>query len=172
MTDGFMLMYKDLPGLQVVVHSIPSFPLLRSLSTLLPATLALHARESPPSSTGTHLVDFFPGKTVQWESQPTIDSYHAYVNKHPNYRAIRCACRIATPNPTCPKVLPFGIKDANHLRRPYPLLRHGHEKAHACRQPALRRGDQDAEQAMATQDMADLDYDPCNGSEASKPPGF
>ena len=34
MTDGFMLMYKDLPGLQVVVHSIPSFPLLRTLSTL------------------------------------------------------------------------------------------------------------------------------------------
>ena len=34
MTNGFMLMYKDLPGLQVVVHSIPSFPLLRTLSTL------------------------------------------------------------------------------------------------------------------------------------------
>ena len=34
MTDGFMLMYKDLPGLQVVVRSIPSFPLLRTLSTL------------------------------------------------------------------------------------------------------------------------------------------
>ena len=34
MTDGFMLMYKDLPGLQVVVHSTPSFPLLRSSSTL------------------------------------------------------------------------------------------------------------------------------------------
>ena len=34
MTDGFMLMYKDLPGLQVVVHSIPSFPLLQTLSTL------------------------------------------------------------------------------------------------------------------------------------------
>ena len=31
MTDGFMLMYKDLPGLQVVVHSIPSYPLLRDL---------------------------------------------------------------------------------------------------------------------------------------------
>ena len=34
MTDGFMLLYKDLPGLQVVVHSIPSFPLLLTLSTL------------------------------------------------------------------------------------------------------------------------------------------
>ena len=29
-----MLMYKDLPGLQVVVHSIPIHPLLRTLSTL------------------------------------------------------------------------------------------------------------------------------------------
>ena len=36
-----------------------------------------------------------------------------------------------------------------------------------CRQQALRLGDQDAEQAMATQDMADLDYDPPSGSEAS-----
>ena len=36
-----------------------------------------------------------------------------------------------------------------------------------CRQQALRVGDQDAEQAMATQDMADLDCDPHSGSEAS-----
>ena len=84
-----MLMYKDLPGLQVVVHSIRSFPLLRNLSTLR--------------------------------------------QQH--------------------------FKDANHLRRAYPQLRHGHEKAHACRQLALRLGDQGAEQAMATKDMADLDYD-------------
>ena len=34
MTDPFIFMYKDLPGLQVVVHSLPSFPLLRSLPTL------------------------------------------------------------------------------------------------------------------------------------------
>ena len=33
LTDGFMLMYKDPPGLQVLVHSMPSFPLLRSSST-------------------------------------------------------------------------------------------------------------------------------------------
>ena len=33
-TDGFMLMHKDPPGLQVVVHSVPSFPLLRNSSTL------------------------------------------------------------------------------------------------------------------------------------------
>ena len=34
MTDSFMLMYKDPPGLQVVVHSMSSFPFLRSLPTL------------------------------------------------------------------------------------------------------------------------------------------
>ena len=31
---GFMLMYKDNPGLQVVVHSTPSFTLLQSSPTL------------------------------------------------------------------------------------------------------------------------------------------
>ena len=36
-----------------------------------------------------------------------------------------------------------------------------------CCQQALRLGNQDAEQAMAIQDMADLDYDPHSGSEAS-----
>ena len=34
MTNGFMLIYKELPRLQMVVHSIPSFPLLRGSSTL------------------------------------------------------------------------------------------------------------------------------------------
>ena len=71
------------------------------------------------------------------------------------------------PPPPCPKVVPFGIKDAKHLRRAYPVLRHGHEKADACRQTVLRLGDQDAEQAMVTQDITDLDYDPCSRSEAS-----
>ena len=34
--------------------------------------------------------------------------------------------------------------------------------------PALRLGDQDAEQAtMATQDATDTDYDPCGGSDPS-----
>ena len=37
--------------------------------------------------------------------------------------------KLPPPPPPCPKMLPFGIKDANHLRRAYPLLRHGHEKA-------------------------------------------
>ena len=34
MHDGFMLMYKDHPVLQVLVHSTSSFPLLRSSPTL------------------------------------------------------------------------------------------------------------------------------------------
>ena len=37
----------------------------------------------------------------------------------------------------------------------------------ACWQQALRLGDQDAEQAMANQDMADLAYDPRTGLEPS-----
>ena len=48
MTDGFMLMYKDLPGLQVVVHSIPSFPLLRSLSTLCYFPMVWHGLPPHP----------------------------------------------------------------------------------------------------------------------------
>ena len=48
MTDGFMLMYKDLPGLQVVVHSIPSFPLLRTLSTLCYFPMVWHGRPPHP----------------------------------------------------------------------------------------------------------------------------
>ena len=37
-----------------------------------------------------------------------------------------------------------------------------------CRQQALCLGDQDAEQAMATEDMADLDYDPPSGLRSLK----
>ena len=37
----------------------------------------------------------------------------------------------------------------------------------ACQQQALRLGDQDAEQAMATQDIADTECDPRSGSEPS-----
>ena len=48
MTDGFMLMYKDLPGLQLVVHSIPSFPLLRTLSTLCYFPMVWHGRPPHP----------------------------------------------------------------------------------------------------------------------------
>ena len=48
MTDGFMLMYKDLPGLQVVVHSIPSFPLFRSLLTLCYFPMVWHGLPPHP----------------------------------------------------------------------------------------------------------------------------
>ena len=48
MTDCFMLMYKDLPALQVVVHSIPSFPLLRTLSTLCYFPMVWHGRPPHP----------------------------------------------------------------------------------------------------------------------------
>ena len=42
-----------------------------------------------------------------------------------------------------------------------------HAEEDVCRQQALRLGDQDAEHAMATHDMAHLDYDPRSGSEVS-----
>ena len=40
-------------------------------------------------------------------------------------------------------------------------------KEDAWHQPALRIGNQDAEPAMDTQDVGDLDYDPSGGSEPS-----
>ena len=46
MTDGFTLMSKDLPGLQVLEHSIPSFPLLRTLSKLCYFPMVCHG--GPP----------------------------------------------------------------------------------------------------------------------------
>ena len=48
MTDGFTLMYKDLPGLQVLVHSLPSFPLLRTLSKLCYFPMVWHGRPPHP----------------------------------------------------------------------------------------------------------------------------
>ena len=94
-----------------------------------PATLALDARESHPSTTGMHNVDLFSGKTIEWESKLAIHSYDAYDDNRWTDRAIGCGCRIAIPTPLCPKVVLFGIKDANHLRREYPLLPHRREKA-------------------------------------------
>ena len=43
-----MLIFKDLPGLQVVVHSISSFPLLRTLSTLCYFPMVWHGRPPHP----------------------------------------------------------------------------------------------------------------------------
>ena len=48
MTDGFTLMYKNLPGLQVLEHSIPSFPLLPTLSKLCYFPMVWHGRPAHP----------------------------------------------------------------------------------------------------------------------------
>ena len=48
MTDGFTLMYNDLPGLQVLVHSLPSFPLLQTLSKLCYFPMVWHGRPPHP----------------------------------------------------------------------------------------------------------------------------
>ena len=47
-TNGFTLMYKDLPRLQVLVHSIPSFPVLRTLSKLCYFPMVWHGRPPHP----------------------------------------------------------------------------------------------------------------------------
>ena len=56
MTNGFTLMYKDLPGLQVLVHSMPSFPLLRTLSKLCYFPIVWHGR--PPHRTKPKHAEF------------------------------------------------------------------------------------------------------------------
>ena len=56
MTDSFMLMYDDLHGLQVLVHSIMSFPLLRTLSTLCYFPMVWQGR--PPHPMKPKLVEF------------------------------------------------------------------------------------------------------------------
>ena len=88
------------------------------------APLALDPREWHPSTTGMHNVDLFVGKTIDWESQLAINPYHAYGDNH---EPSVVPTEIATSSP--PEVLPFGTKDAKYLRRAYPLLPHGHEKA-------------------------------------------
>ena len=48
MTEGLLLMYKDLPGLQVVVHSVQSFPPLWNLSTLCQLPIVWHGLPPHP----------------------------------------------------------------------------------------------------------------------------
>ena len=48
-------MYKDLLGPQVVVHSIPSFPLLRSLSTLCYFRIVWHGLPPDQATEVPHL---------------------------------------------------------------------------------------------------------------------
>ena len=89
-----------------------------------PTTLALHARESHPATTGTHIVDLFSVKTVHWESHPAINTYRAYDDYHPNDRAIRCNSHPHLVRKCCPLESNMQL-----LTQAYPLLRHGNEKA-------------------------------------------
>ena len=70
MTDGFMLMYKDLPNLQVVVHSIRSFPLLRSLSTLCQQHLRFMQENRPLQPREHTLLTFSPAKRSSENPSP------------------------------------------------------------------------------------------------------
>ena len=75
------------------------------------------------------LLTFFPAKrssgNPSLQSTPTMPTG----TSTPITEQSVVPTELPLPPPPCPKVLPFGIKDANHLRRAYPLLRHGHEKA-------------------------------------------
>ena len=70
MTDSFMPMYKDIPGLQVVVHSIPSFPLLRSLSTLCQQHLRFMQKNRPLQPREHTLLTFFSAKRYSGYPSP------------------------------------------------------------------------------------------------------
>ena len=75
------------------------------------------------------LLTSFPAKrssaNTSPQSTPTIPT--ATSTPFPEQSVV--PTELPLPPPPCLKVLPFGIKDANHLRRAYPLLRHRHEKA-------------------------------------------
>ena len=59
MTETFMLMYKDPRRLQVVVHSIPSFPLAELVGiVLLPDGLA-HTATSPNEAQACRNLDSY-----------------------------------------------------------------------------------------------------------------
>ena len=72
MTDGFMLMYKDLPGPQVVVHSIRSFPLLRSLSTLCQQHLRFMQENRPLQPREHTLLTFLVAKRSSGNPSPQL----------------------------------------------------------------------------------------------------
>ena len=74
------------------------------------------------------LLTFFPAKRSSGNPSPQPTTM-ATATSTPITEQSVVPAELPLPPPPCPKVLPFGFKDANHLRRAYPLLRHGHVKA-------------------------------------------
>ena len=75
------------------------------------------------------LLTFFPAKRSSGNPSPQSTPTMLTATSTPITEQSVVPTELPLPPPPCPKVLPFGIKDANHLHRAYPLLRHGHEKA-------------------------------------------
>ena len=92
-----MLMYKDLPGLQVVVHSIPSFPLLRSLSTLCYFPMVWHGLPPHPMK---------PKRAEFGQLQLGPKFCQAQVSSLPNSASSPCRVAACTAWPFSPPHLP------------------------------------------------------------------
>ena len=75
------------------------------------------------------LLTFFPAKRSSGNPSPQSTPTMPTATSTPITEQSVVLIELPLPPPPCPKVLPFGIKDAIHLCRAYPLLHQGHEKA-------------------------------------------
>ena len=78
------------------------------------------------------LLTFFPAKQSSGNPSPQSTPTMPTATTTPMMEESVVPATLPLPPPPCPKVLSFGIKGANDLRRAYPLLCHGHEKAAWC----------------------------------------
>ena len=76
------------------------------------------------------LLIFFPAKRSSGDLSPQSTPSMPMATPTPITEQSVVPANLPLPTPPCPKVVPFGIQDANDLRWAYPLLGHGHEKAH------------------------------------------
>ena len=74
------------------------------------------------------LLTFFPAKRSIGNPSPQSAPTMPTATSTPITEQSVVPAELPLPAPPFRKVLPFGIKGANYLRRAYPLLRHGHEK--------------------------------------------
>ena len=67
------------------------------------------------------LLTFFPAKRSSGNPSPQSTPTMPTATSTPIPKQSVVPTELPLPPPPCPKVLPFGIKDVNHLRRAYPL---------------------------------------------------
>ena len=95
-----------------------------------PAQKLHFMQENHPLQPREHtLLTLFPVKRSSGNPGPQLTPTMPMATATPITEQSVVPTELPLPPPPCPKVVPFGIKDANHLRRAYPLLRHGHDKA-------------------------------------------